>query len=233
MQELQQPLSAVKDRSCPRHVAIIMDGNRRWARRHGLPPVRGHAAGLERAVDVLRWCRDTPVQCVSLFAFATANWARDKAEVVDLMQLAVRAMRRFTPLAVEHRVRLTFLGRRERLPRTLRRLMELAEERTSGGSRELRIALDYSAQQAIVDAIGEKFCRGQGEVAVSDVDDLLGPPVDLLIRTGGERRLSNFLLWECANAELRFDERLWPDFDRDAWLDALRWFAHRERRFGR
>ena len=114
MQELQQP--AVSDTECPKHVAIIMDGNRRWAKRRNLPVVRGHAAGLERAVDVLRWCSETPVQCVTLFAFATANWARDKAEVVDLMQLAVRAVRRFTPLAVKHRVRLSFIGKRERLP---------------------------------------------------------------------------------------------------------------------
>ncbi len=218
--------------SVPRHVAIIMDGNRRWARARGRSVRDGHAEGLERALDVLRWCRDLPVECVTLFAFASANWSRESGEVRDLMRLAMRAVRRFTPRAVEEKVQLTFLGRRDRLPRALQDLMAVAERRTATGSRRLRIAIDYSSQHAIAAALADAAPSPSPDDVHQHLTARLGS-VDLLIRTGGERRLSNFLLWECANAELFFSDRLWPEFDGDSWQESLAWYAGRDRRFGR
>ena len=214
----------------PRHVAIIMDGNRRWARARGLAVREGHGAGLDRAMEVLRWCRDLPIECITLFAFASANWARERGEVRNLMRLAMRAVRRFTPQAVEQGVRLAFIGRRDRLPPALLELMEMAERRTAGGQRQLRIAIDYSSRHAIATALAESTVTPDGVRAA--LAEQLGT-VDLLIRTGGERRLSDFMLWECADAELYFSDRLWPEFDARAWDEALAWYAVRDRRFGR
>ena len=199
--------------------------------RHSLVRAR-HAEGLERALDVLRWCRDLPVECVTLFAFASANWARESGEVRDLMRLAMRAVRRFTPRAVEEEVRLNFIGRRDRLPRALQELMILAEERTANGLRQLRIAIDYSSHHAISAALADAGTSPSADRVCKELSARLGS-VDLLIRTGGERRLSDFLLWECANAELYFSDRLWPDFNIAAWQEALAWYAGRDRRFGR
>ncbi|MEJ2089954.1 MAG: polyprenyl diphosphate synthase [Gammaproteobacteria bacterium] len=226
------PLSSAHfaTQSCPRHVAIIMDGNRRWARERRLPAAAGHRAGLDNLERLLPAVRNTGIVTLTLFGFASANWQRQRGEVTHLMRLAEEALERFTPRCVAERIRIEVLGRKDRLPRGLQRGIEQAQNATLRGSRSLRIALDYSSREAILAAAAdlpracdsETFGRRLG-----------GPEVDLLIRTGKEQRLSDFLLWECAFAELYFPDLYWPEFDAAALEVALDWFGQRNRRFGR
>ena len=196
------------------HVAIVMDGNGRWATRRGLPRAAGHRAGAEavrRAVEIAPGCG---ISALTLYAFSSDNWTRPAAEVSVLMRLFARYLRTETAELAEKGVKLTVIGRRDRLPRSLLDAITAAEQGTARGTKlELRIAVDYSARAAIQ--------RG----------DLL-PDVDLLIRTGGEQRLSDFLLWECAYAELWFTDRMWPDFNAADLARASADFQTRERRFG-
>lgn len=211
-------------------MAIVMDGNRRWAARRGRPARQGHRRGARAAVAVVRAAARFDIDCLTLFAFASANWRRPAAEVDAIFDLAAQALRQVAAACVEKDVRVTLLGRLDRLPARLRDgLLRLVRE-TAGGRRWLRLAIDYSSRDAILAAAWA--CRA-GDRA--DFERRLGggaPPVDLLIRTGGERRLSDFLLYECAFAELYFSELLWPDFDATAFGDAVDWFHGRERRFG-
>ncbi len=196
------------------HVAIVMDGNGRWATRRGLPRAAGHRAGAEavrRAVEIAPGCG---ISALTLYAFSSDNWTRPAAEVSVLMRLFARYLRTETAELAEKGVKLTVIGRRDRLPRSLLDAITAAEQGTARGTKlELRIAVDYSARAAIQ--------RG----------DLL-PDVDLLIRTGGEQRLSDFLLWECAYAELWFTDRMWPDFGAAHLAAAVHEFHSRDRRFG-
>jgi len=196
------------------HVAIVMDGNGRWATRRGLPRAAGHRAGAEavrRAVEIAPGCG---ISALTLYAFSSDNWTRPAAEVSVLMRLFASYLRTETAELAEKGVKLTVIGRRDRLPRSLVDAIMAAEQGTARGTKlELRIAVDYSARAAIQ--------RG----------DLL-PDVDLLIRTGGEQRLSDFLLWECAYAELWFTDRMWPDFGAAHLAAAVHEFHSRDRRFG-
>lgn len=215
--------------STPNHVAIIMDGNRRWARERSLPASAGHRAGLRALERLLPAVRDHGIETLTVFGFSSANWQREKKEVSYLMGLAERALDDFTPRCVVEGVRLEIIGRTDRLPRRLKRCIADSEAATAAGSRRLRIALDYSSREAIVQA-----ARSLGAAIDSDaLDERLGGHVDLLIRPGREHRLSDFLLWECAFAELYFPDLFWPEFDEQALAEALDWFAARQRRFGR
>jgi undecaprenyl diphosphate synthase len=215
------------------HLAIIMDGNGRWATRRGLPRVAGHRVGATAVRRVVEAAPGLGATTLTLFAFAAANWRRPESEVSTLMRLFAAHLRDETPKLAEAGVRLSVIGRRDRLGAALRDGIAVAEAATAAGRRmHLRIAIDYSAREAIARA-AERWdgavpvCPTRFGRLVSDV-----PDVDLLIRTGGERRMSDFLLWEAAQAELYFTDCMWPDFDADALREALADFHARERRFG-
>ena len=196
------------------HVAIIMDGNGRWGSRRGLPRSAGHRAGADAVRRAVRTAPDLGVTALTLFAFSADNWRRPAGEVGTLMRLFARYLRSETAELTVRGVRLTIIGRRDRLPASLITAISAAEAATAGGTTlDLRIAVDYSSRHAI---------RAGA----------LLPEVDLLIRTGGEQRLSDFLLWECAYAELWFTGCLWPDFDATVFATAVREFRGRDRRFG-
>jgi undecaprenyl diphosphate synthase len=196
------------------HLAIIMDGNGRWANARGLPRLAGHRAGIDAVRRVVEASPEFSIDTLTLYAFSSDNWRRPSAEVSALMQLFREFLKRESSHCVKEGVRLSVIGRRDRLAKPLLAQIEAAESLTASGSRlHLRVAVDYSGREAI----------RSGEV---------GPDVDLLIRSGGEQRLSDFLLWESAYAELYFTPRMWPDFDRSDLAAAIHSFHQRERRFG-
>jgi len=220
------------------HVGIIMDGNGRWAARQELSRGAGHQAGAETVRRVVEAAPDAGVAILSLFAFSSDNWRRPAMEVAWLMRLFREYIRSETARCVSNGVRLEVIGRRDRLGLSLLRAIEAAEVATSGGTRlRLRIAIDYSGRDAILRAAQ---CVRQGALSRESFGRLVAivdhgspvPELDLLIRTGGERRLSDFLLWEAAYAELYFTGLMWPEFGPDALRAAIQDFASRERRFG-
>ncbi len=201
------------------HVAIIMDGNGRWATARGLPRTAGHRAGADAVRKVVETAPRVGIRTLTLFAFSSDNWKRPTREVAALMRLFQRYLASESAALQENGVRLSVIGRRDRLPTALVRQIDAAERLTEGGQRlHLRLAVDYSAREAIERSASDAAC--------------LGPDVDLLIRTGGERRLSDFLLWECAYAELYFTETRWPDFGAGDLERAVADFHNRQRRFG-
>ncbi len=212
------------------HAAIIMDGNGRWAVARGLPRVAGHRAGAEALRRTVEAAPELGVGTVTVYAFSSDNWKRPPAEVTALMRLFYNYLRKERERCIEKDMRVSVIGRRDRLPRMLLPAIESAERETAHCSTlHLRIAVDYSSRDAIVEAAKRLRKSGTRE-AVSKL--LGGPDVDLLIRTGGEQRLSDFLLWECAYAELVFTARMWPDFDAGDLKAAIAEFHSRERRFG-
>lgn len=222
----------------PLHVAVVMDGNGRWATRRGLPRAVGHRAGAKAVSRVVEAARRRGVGTLTLYAFSADNWRRPASEVDALMGLFERYLAVEAGRCAENRIRLRVIGRRDRLSPRLLRAIEAAEAATAGGSAmELRIAVDYSAREALLTAIG-LLPPGQPPTR-EGVLGALGragfggaPEVDLLVRTGGEQRVSDFLLWEIAYAELFFTGRLWPDAGADDLDAALNWYSRRERRFG-
>ena len=221
------------------HLAIIMDGNGRWATAHGLSRSAGHEAGLRTARNIVEAAVREGVGTLTLYAFSADNWKRPGAEVTALMRLFRRALLGEAKRCLENGVRLTILGRRDRLPSSLRHTVEAVEALTSTGARmHLRVAVDYSARDAVLRAAaavrGDAVTReGFSELlARVDHDRLTARDVDLVVRTGGEQRLSDFLLWECAYAELLFVKKMWPEFTTDDLAQALEDFRARNRRFG-
>ncbi|MGH7480735.1 MAG: polyprenyl diphosphate synthase [Longimicrobiales bacterium] len=244
------------------HVAIIMDGNGRWATQRGLPRTAGHRRGADAVRRVVEAAPDLGVHALTLYAFSSDNWERPAGEVRTLMRLLRRYLRTETPELVENGVRLKVIGRRDRLQPGIVAAIEQAEKATAHGDRLLlRLAIDYSARDALVLAAA-KLANGAGTAngkargtangagepgpfeglsrerladAMGEVLNMEGAAtdVDLLIRTGGEQRLSDFLLWECAYAELVFTDRLWPDFEARDLDAAIAEFGRRERRYGR
>jgi len=223
------------------HVAIIMDGNGRWATRRGLPRSAGHRAGARSVDAVVGAAARTGIRALTLYAFSAANWQRPPQEVTTLMLLFRRYLHAHTQRCLQQSIRLNVIGRRDRLDAELIESIEHAEWATANCSRmNLRIAVDYSAQHSLAEAGRRLAATNQFDTAafaasLADVDH--SPPgtpeVDLLIRTGGEQRLSDFLLWECAYAELYFTDCLWPDFGRNQFEQALHEYAARHRTFGR
>ena len=224
----------------PRHVAIIMDGNRRWARERGLPEAQGHAAGVEAVRPIVEHAVRRGVEVLTIYAFSRENWARASHEVETLIGLLEATIRDQTPQLVEEGVRVRMLGRTDELPPLTRASIEEALEATEGGERMiLNVAFNYSSRAEIVDAV--RACIRAG-CAVDDLDEAhitshlytAGlPEPDLLIRTGGDQRISNFLLWQAAYAELYFCDVYWPDFGPEQLDAAFAEFARRSRRFGR
>jgi undecaprenyl diphosphate synthase len=220
------------------HVAIIMDGNGRWAARRGLPRTAGHHEGMRAARRVVEAAPDLGVTMLSLFAFSSDNWRRPPAEVRALMALLTRYLRTEVAQLIDNGVRLAVIGRRDRLPGSLSAEIATAERASAHGTRlTLQIAIDYSARAAIANAAAGWL--GDDSPSHDAFGRMLawqgcgaGADVDLLIRSGGEKRLSDFLLWEMAYAELRFVDTFWPDFGGDDLAAALTDFRTRERRFG-
>jgi undecaprenyl diphosphate synthase len=224
----------------PLHVAIIMDGNGRWARRRGWPRTAGHRAGVGTVRRIAKAAPGLGIATLTLFAFSADNWRRPQSEVATLMGLLTAFLRKETDALAEAGIRLCMIGRRDRLPARLVRAIDETEAATARADRlTIRIALDYSAREAIALAAAHwpAGCPASRELfdrLLSHATDGTGRagPVDLLIRTGGEKRLSDFLLWECAYAELWFTDRMWPEFGADDLARAVGDFRGRERRFG-
>jgi undecaprenyl diphosphate synthase len=224
----------------PRHVAIIMDGNRRWARERGVPDAQGHAAGVEAIRPIVEHAQQCGVQVLSIYAFSRENWARERNEVETLFSLLDSAIRDYTPDLVRQGVRVQLLGRIDELSADIRASIEDALAATSEGSRmTLNVCFNYSGRSEIVDAVRQ--CIADGLAGDDLTEEALAarlyaadlPDPDLLIRTGGDQRVSNFLLWQAAYAELYFCDVYWPDFDPAAFDAALAEYARRSRRFGR
>ncbi|HEY7590554.1 MAG TPA: polyprenyl diphosphate synthase [Candidatus Limnocylindrales bacterium] len=237
---VEQPAALVAPSELPRHVAIIMDGNRRWARGRGLDELEGHRAGVEAIRSLLRHVVRRGVPVLSLYAFSRENWARSDDEVRGLFELLEAAIRSETAELKAQGVRIRLLGRVEELPDDTRRSITAALDETSDGDRLLlNVAFNYAGRTELVDAVRKLMASG---VAPEEVDEaaIAGalytaglPDPDLVIRTGGEQRLSNFLIWQSAYAEFYSTEVLWPDFGPDAFDAAILEFARRTRRFGR
>jgi undecaprenyl diphosphate synthase len=224
----------------PRHVAIIMDGNGRWANQRGKPRTAGHLAGAKTVREIVEHSRRTGIRCLTLYAFSSDNWSRPRDEVDALMRLFRRHLAAETPRCVENDIRISVVGRRDRLSPELRHAITAAERATADcASLHLRLAVDYSARDTILRAAarapeGDVLSREEFASLLAHVnhDDGRAGDVDLLIRTGGEQRLSDFLLWECAYAELVFSRRMWPDFGSADFDAAIEEFRGRDRRFG-
>ncbi|MEM9253958.1 MAG: polyprenyl diphosphate synthase [Pseudomonadota bacterium] len=227
----------------PRHVAIIMDGNNRWAKRNSLPGPAGHRAGVEAVRGVLRACKNHGVEVLTLFAFSSENWGRPIPEVRALLALLSRYLRNEVRELHKDGIRLRFIGERSKFSARLQRLMSQSEQLTLDNTEAtVVIAVDYGGQWDIAQA-AQELCRQvqAGDIATKDISpELIDrhisisdlPPPDLCIRTGGDARLSNFMLWQFAYSELYFTETLWPDFGELEFARALEDYSQRERRFG-
>jgi undecaprenyl diphosphate synthase len=231
------------DSTVPRHVAIIMDGNGRWAEKRGLPRVAGHRAGAEAVRRALQAAADQGVEVLTLYAFSSENWRRSGEEIADLTALMRFYLERELKTLLKEGVRLKLIGDYSAFGRDLVEKLEKAVARTAGNTRlTLVVALNYGSRAEIAAAARSLAIKAAaGEISADEVDeDAIAehlqtedlPDLDLLIRTSGEVRLSNFLLWQAAYAELLFLDTLWPDFDERAFADALQHFATRQRRFG-
>jgi undecaprenyl diphosphate synthase len=237
------PVAAAETGAVPRHVAIIMDGNGRWAKARRLPRIAGHKQGVEAVRRVSRAARELGVEVLTLYAFSSENWRRPEEEVRDLMGLLRHFLKNELNDLVAEQVRLRVIGDYRALSSDLVAMIDDAIARTAGNSGStLVIALNYGAQAEILTAARRLAAAAKaGEIDPAAIDEAMFddaltthglPPLDLLIRTSGEQRLSNFLLWQAAYAELLFIDTLWPDFDAAALADAIAQFGQRQRRFG-
>lgn len=229
--------------SFPKHIAIILDGNGRWAKKRGLPRSAGHSMGAKNLENVVRYLKDTSVRYLTVYAFSTENWKRPKDEVDDLMALLEKYLRNYDELLGGEDVRLKIIGRKEGLSDTLIDLINEVEEKSKNRKQlTVNIALNYGGRQEICDA-AKKIAEDvkSGKIDISDIDENLFndyiytkniPDPDLIIRPSGEERLSNFLLWQCAYSEFWFSNVCWPDFTPDKLEGAVADFQKRSRRFG-
>jgi len=225
----------------PRHVAVIMDGNGRWAKKRFMPRIMGHRRGVETVRDVVKQCIDVGVEYLTLFAFSSENWRRPPDEVRFLMGLFMDALKREVVKLHENQIRLVMIGDRSRFDPMLLKEIHAAEKLTEHNKRlTLTIAANYGGRWDVMQAMQRMLHVHPERVASFTEQDLApflsmayAPEPDLFIRTGGEQRISNFLLWQLAYTELYFTDTLWPDFDRDAFLRAIESYRQRERRFGR
>lgn len=228
----------------PTHVAIIMDGNGRWAKRRLMNRVRGHEKGGETVRRIVRTCREIGIPFLTLYAFSTENWARPKAEVMALMQLFKRFLQKERATMLENDIRLSAIGQIERLPLEVRTELEAVMAATaSKSSLQLNLALSYGGRQELVEMtrrVAAQAVAGTLTPEAIDADTVAAnlytagqPDPDLMIRTSGEMRLSNYLLWQLAYAELFVTDTLWPDFSREEFLNILVAFQRRDRRFGK
>jgi undecaprenyl diphosphate synthase len=217
-----------------RHVAIIMDGNGRWAKKRHLPRALGHKKGVEVLRDIVRAAGDFGLEALSLYAFSSENWKRPEDEVSDLMGLMRQFIKSDLEEFVANDVRLKIIGNYKALAPDIVEMLEDALARTAHNNRTVAVALNYGAQDELVRAAQAAAADGaiSAETIEAHLDTADLPPLDLLIRTSGEQRLSNFMLWQAAYAELWFTDTLWPDFDKEEFGQALTEFGTRERRYG-
>ena len=219
------------------HVAIIMDGNGRWAKKRGLPRMEGHRRGAEKVEKVVEWASDLGVDYLTLYAFSTENWKRPIEEVRFLFKLFVDFMRAKVEKMKREGVRMRIMGSREGLPEDVLKIWDWIEEETKEGERITTIvALNYGGRREIIDAIKNMISSGEERVDEETFRNYLYlpnvPDPDLVIRTSGEMRISNFLLWQIAYSELYFTQKYWPDFEKEDLIEALEDFKSRNRRFG-
>jgi len=223
----------------PKHLGFILDGNRRWARMHSLPDFDGHLAGYNALKEVLRAAFDMDVPYVTIYAFSTENWKRERGEVSKLMRLALQLVTSDLKELIEHRTKIRFLGNIDRFDKKLLQGIEKAEAATQNFTeRTFAICFDYGGQQEIVDAT--KRCIADGLTPDEVTEDAIAarlyapdiPPVDMVVRTSGEHRLSNFMLWRVAYSEFMFMDKFWPDMTREDVADIIEEYKRRNRRFG-
>lgn len=230
-------------RQLPRHIAIIMDGNGRWANQRNLPRIRGHIEGAANVREIITYCARLQIEALTLYSFSAENWKRPRDEVNALMELYADYLVKERPTIMDNNVRLIQIGRREGLPAGVLAELDVTQQMSAGNSGlKLCLAINYGSRNEIVDAVQTIARRVQGgELKPEDIDDdvisnslyTAGiPDPDLLIRTAGEMRISNFLLWQISYTELYVCEALWPDFKKQHLADAIRAFAARERRYG-
>jgi len=236
-------LNQINLKKCPEHIAVIMDGNGRWAQQHGEVRLFGHSTGVEAVREVLKACVDLGVRYLTLYAFSTENWNRPKEEVDGLMNLMVETISNEISELNDNNIRLRSIGDSSRLPDACRlELGKAMEETKSNDSLDLILALNYSARWEIVDAAKKIAAKIEsGDLKSAEIDDAVFanelclndvPDPELLIRTSGEVRISNFMLWQIAYSELYFTDKLWPDFKREDLYEAIIDYQNRERRFG-
>ncbi len=222
----------------PTHIAIIMDGNGRWAKRKGMPRIMGHYRGAEVAEEITQACIELGVKYLTLFAFSTENWNRPREEVELLFELLRSYLTQKKDRLMELGVRLRFIGRRDKIEKSLKTLMEELELYTEGNSSiTVLLAIDYGGRDDIVRGVNKAIALGLERVDETSFAKLLDledtPDPDILIRTAGEKRISNFLLWNLAYTELFFSELCWPDFTKEELIRAIEDFSRRKRKFGR
>lgn len=227
-----------------KHVAIIMDGNRRWAKKRMLPSAAGHKKGVEALRATLKACAKFGIKYLTVYAFSTENWKRDKEEVEFLMSLLAKTIVNEVPEFIENDIKLTFIGDRKSLSKEIVDVLEFGEKETADcKTLNLQIAFNYGARMEITDALKEISLKVKnGEISEDEItEDLISqnlytsdiPDPDLLIRTGGEQRISNYLLWQCAYTEIYITDIFWPEFDEKALAGAILEFNSRQRRFGK
>lgn len=233
-------MSNAKASTAPTHLGLILDGNRRWAREHGLSTAQGHRQGYENLKTICRAALKYGVRYVSAYIFSTENWQRDQQEVKDLMKILRWALKHEVKEFNKEGIRLRFVGSKAKLGAAMLTAIHDAEKLTENNTRgTLLLCLDYGGQQEIVDATKRIAASGVSPEAITAdmiADNLYAPdvpPLDLIIRTSGEQRLSNFMLWEAAYSELAFSDVNWPDFNEKALVSALRHYSIRKRRFGK
>lgn len=237
-------ISTIDLNRLPRHVAIIMDGNGRWAQKRKQPRLFGHKAGAESVQNIVETCREIGIEYLTLYAFSSENWGRPAQEVTGLMAILKKYLEKELPRMQKNDIRLISIGDRQRLPEAVRETLQRVIDATSGNSKlTLNLALSYGSRDELVRAVKtiSRLCV-QGDLEPGQVSDQIisenldtrqMPDPDLLIRTGGEARLSNFLLWQLSYAEIYFTDTMWPDFRKEVFLQALTDYQSRERRFGR
>lgn len=233
-----------REKKIPNHLAIIMDGNGRWAKSHGKERYEGHIEGVQSVRECIKAARRNGVRYLTLYAFSTENWGRPQAEVDALMELFCKSVRAETPALVEQGVRVRFIGRRDRFSEDVRHhLMHIESDTAAGDSLTLVLAFDYSSRDEITTAVRALAQRvADGELKPEEIDEqtIAGslytseiPDPDFIIRTSGECRLSNFLLWQASYAEMYFPATMWPDFRQEEFDRAMEVYAQRDRRYGK
>ncbi len=225
------------DIKIPRHIAIIMDGNRRWAKRRLMPAGFGHKKGFDTFVSVADACGKLGVEYLTVYAFSTENWSRSAEEVDTLTGIIKNSVSSYIPRLAENNMRLNVLGEMHRFDGDTRKALEESIEASRNNTGlKVNICLSYGGRADIANAVNKLIASGKTSVTEKDISENLYtasmPDPELMIRTGGEIRVSNFLLWQCAYSEMYFTDVLWPDFNEETLMDAVKWYSGRHRRFG-
>lgn len=221
----------------PKHVAIIMDGNGRWAKKRLMPVSFGHSQGAKRLQDVLEVGQEYGINTITLYAFSTENWKRSEEEINHILGLIDNFYEKEMHKLIENEIKILFIGSDENIPQeTLIKIKDMEKQTANFKELTLNIAFNYGAKEELIHAVNEALKENKKQITEEDINNNLytkgQPDVDLLIRTSGEERISNFLLWQCAYAEFIFEKKLWPDFNKKVFIKCLEEFSSRNRRFG-